>query len=795
MHLATTKPAQPYVIEEVVLDRRLRRPGDIVRALFAIATIVAVGLLAYVAHRTTSGIDQDITQGANQLPAALRFIASLVSAVSVILFPSVACVELLVRGRGRQLAEALAALLVTATILTVASWAIFRLGSDRLLASFAGTTNIKLANPFNVLLGGFTAFITVARLMSRPRINVFSVVILSCIGLASIVAGGITASGLGVSILCGWAVGLLFRYILGTDTTRPASRDILNMLVTLGFRIKALTASEGMDTGRRYYATTHEGQRLDIVVLDRDLEGAGLLGSFYRSLRLRDDPGAIGSSMRAQLDRIALNSWAISTAGIRTPHLLAAAEVGPDAAILVFEHITGLCFDDIDHPLGDAELVGAWEIVRDLQAARIAHRALSAENLMLGADGQVYVTGLADGAIAASDVLMRIDVAELLITLSHVSDPERAIAAGRTVMGNTGLTRALPALQNVALSNATRQVVKQNKELLSDMRTRLLTFVPDGARLERIDIERIKPRTLLTIALGTIAAYILLTQLGRVNMVELLRSSRPGWLVVALGFSTLTYVAATMTLVGVVPEKISFIKTFFTQWAASFATLVAPPTLGSVAINVRFLSKQKLSSALAGASVAVAQVMAFLSHTTLFLIVAIAAGTSKDFGFKPSRSVVLIVVFAALVISVLLMIPKIRNMAIHRVKPFIGQVVPRLTSLANQPAKLATGISGVMLMNIAYCSCLIASVRAFTDSGTIAGIALVYLAGSVVGQAAPTPGGLGAVEAAIAAGLTTTGIDGDIAVSATLVFRLVTFWIPVLPGWIAFQRLQKSGDL
>ena len=141
------------------------------------------------------------------------------------------------------------------------------------------------------------------------------------------------------------------------------------------------------------------------------------------------------------------------------------------------------------------------------------------------------------------------------------------------------------------------------------------------------------------------------------------------------------------------------------------------------------------------------------------------------------------------------MIPKIRDMVISRVKPFIGQVIPRLTSLANQPAKLATGVSGVLLMNVAYCACLIASVRAFTDDGTIAGIALVYLAGSVVGQAAPTPGGLGAVEAAIAAGLTATGIDGDVAVSATLVFRLVTFWLPVLPGWVAFQRLQKSGDL
>jgi uncharacterized protein (TIRG00374 family) len=90
---------------------------------------------------------------------------------------------------------------------------------------------------------------------------------------------------------------------------------------------------------------------------------------------------------------------------------------------------------------------------------------------------------------------------------------------------------------------------------------------------------------------------------------------------------------------------------------------------------------------------------------------------------------------------------------------------------------------------------LIASVRAFTTDSSIAAIALVYLAGSIVGQAAPTPGGLGAVEAALAAGLTAAGIDPGIAISATLVFRLMTFWIPTIPGWFAFRNLQRTGDL
>ena len=78
---------------------------------------------------------------------------------------------------------------------------------------------------------------------------------------------------------------------------------------------------------------------------------------------------------------------------------------------------------------------------------------------------------------------------------------------------------------------------------------------------------------------------------------------------------------------------------------------------------------------------------------------------------------------------------------------------------------------------------------------TIAVVAVVYLAGATLGQAAPTPGGLGAVEAALAAGLTAGGLDGGIAVSAVLLFRLLTFWIPTIPGYWSFNWLTRKGLL
>ena len=786
--------ASTLVIEDAVIDRRLRRPADLVRFAFTVFAIVIVGLLAYVAQRTTTGIDQDIVQGANRLPAPVILITNLVSGFGALIFPVAAALDLLIRKRARQLVESIAALLVTVVLLSVSSWALIQSGLDRLLITFAGTNDPESAVPFSIVVGGLAAFTTVARIMSRPRWNTLAGIVIGSIALANIVSGGVTAAGLGVSLLAGWATGLLIRYLLGTDTTRPSGNEIAKAMTALGLPLTLLRAAEVLESGRRYDASTTDGQRIDLIVLDRDLEGAGLAQAVYRSVRLRDDTGGSGTSMRRRLERIALNSWAISTAGIPTQHLIAVAEVGPDAAVLAFQHVPGRTFDSIGHTLGDAELAGAWEIVRDLQSARIAHRALTAENFLQANDGRVYIQGLEDGTVAASDVLLRIDLAESLVTLSIAADPVRAIQAGRVVLGDAGLARALPALQPVALSSQTRSQLKLNRELLTTLRATILQNMPES-HVEEIEIERVKPRTLLAIFAGTIAAYLLFAQLGRVNFREIFQVADTGWIITGLAFSVLTYVAATLALSGVVPERLSFWGTFQAQWAASFATLVAPPTLGSVAINVRYLSKQGMHAALAGASVAVAQALAFFSHIIFLFIAVVVAGTSSDFSFRPPRTAIIVFLIVALSISALFTIPNFRRWSAEKIQPIFSQVLPRLSSLANQPAKLATGVFGVLLLNLAYCACLVASVRAFTSDASIAAIALVYLAGSVVGQAAPTPGGLGAVEAALAAGLTAAGIDPGIAISATLVFRLLTFWFPTIPGWFAFRNLQRTGNL
>ena len=60
-------------------------------------------------------------------------------------------------------------------------------------------------------------------------------------------------------------------------------------------------------------------------------------------------------------------------------------------------------------------------------------------------------------------------------------------------------------------------------------------------------------------------------------------------------------------------------------------------------------------------------------------------------------------------------------------------------------------------------------------------------------RTAPKPGGLGAIEAALVAGLTGVGMQARPAVSAVLLYRLATCWLPVLPDWLCWRFLQHRG--
>ena len=85
-------------------------------------------------------------------------------------------------------------------------------------------------------------------------------------------------------------------------------------------------------------------------------------------------------------------------------------------------------------------------------------------------------------------------------------------------------------------------------------------------------------------------------------------------------------------------------------------------------------------------------------------------------------------------------------------------------------------------MTLAYIVALACAANAFDGGPLLAQVGAVYLGASLLAAAAPTPGGLGAMEAALVAGFTAIGMDGAIAVATVLSYRLATYWLPILPG-------------
>jgi len=787
------------VIEDGVIPRRVRRPIDLLRLATALVAFGAIVAISYFLTATSSGIGQDLVDASSRLPDLLRTALSFVGGLGVLALPVAAAVDLLVRRRPRQLVDAVSATVLVFGIALLTNFLMATFASAQLSLAITGGSEPGARAALNGITAGLVAFITVARLLGRGRWGFLAILTVVAVAIVALTTSSNTATVITLSILLGWAVGLAIRYTLGTPTTRPTGMQVADALDKAGLPITILRATKNTRRGREYTAHTRGYERLRVLVFDRDLEGAGLASAAWRQLRLRTDPANPSVfSMRAQIEHAALMSYAATAAGGRTPRLRAAVEVGPDSTLLAYDHIEGRTFAELGPgTVGDAELDAVFSAVRTLHDERIVHRALTPEQLIKGSDGEIWLAGVQHGAIAASDVQERIDLAELLCTAALLTDPTRAVETGTRIFGTDRIARALPALQKVALSPETRRRLRGNKELIGKLRDELIALRPAGAETEQLELRRIKPRTLFTIVAGSIAAYVLLSQLAQVDLIGLARSAEWNWALLALGLSFLTFIGASLSLSGFVPEKLSHIRTFAAQLAAGFATLVSPPTVGAVAVNVRYLQKSGLHPALAAASVGVSQVFAFVVHIALLTGTAIAAGQSASFHFSPPKAAVIGVIVVVVILALLLLLGPVRKIISDRLRPILVEVGPRLITVAQRPWKIVEGVGGILLLNTSFALCMIACVEAFGAGSAVnwPAIALVYLAGSTLGQAAPTPGGLGAVEVAYVAGLTAAGIDPGIAVSATLLFRLLTFWLPTIPGYWSFNWLQKIGSL
>lgn len=865
--------------DEPLLAARVHRPSDLMRLLVGVLGIVIVLAIAAFAHGTTSGLAQDIDKGTDQAPDLLIKFAGLTASIGVLLVPVAFAIERLVKRDGLRIADGvLAAVLAHGVTLATDLWvAKAAPGSiqEALTRPSPGDLH-ALTDPVHGYLAPVIAYMTAVGMSRRPRWRVVLWVVLLLDAFTMLVTGYTTPFSIILTVLLGWSVAYGTLYAVGSPNVRPTGQTLLAGLRHVGFHPVSAARedapdSEHGDRGRRYFVTLEDGPPLDVTVIDREQQAQGFFYRVWRRLTLRGITQRRSlQSLRQALEQEALLAYAAIAAGANAPKLIATSELGPDAVILVYEHTGGRTLDSLpDDVITDELLCDTWRQVQALQSRRIAHRRLAGDAVLVDRSGTVILTDLRGGEIAAGDLVLRMDIAQLLTAFGLRVGAERAVATAVDVLGPDAVADCLPLLQPIALTRSTRATLRKlarersqrereavleasrkdklaraaeadaeadaeaveaaegggkgpdrktvraekqaekqaidvaldqarEEDLLTQIRHQVLLIRPQ-APVEPAQLERIRPRTLISFIAGAIGAYFLLSQLTHVDFNTIVGEAEWGWVAVAVACSALSYFAAAMSLLGFVPERVPFLRAVQAQIAGSFVKIVAPAAVGGVALNTRFLQRSGVRSGLAVASVGASQLFGLGSHIMLLMIFGYVTGTEKTPSLSPSRTVIAGLLSVAVLVLVVTAIPFLRKFVVTRVRSLFAGVVPRMLDVLQRPQKLLTGIGGMLLLTLTFVLCLDASVRAFSTTEmkplTLASVAVVFLAGNALGSAAPTPGGVGAVEATLTFGLIAVGVPKDVAAPAVLLFRLLTLWLPVLPGWLFFNHLTRKGLL
>ena len=279
-----------------------------------------------------------------------------------------------------------------------------------------------------------------------------------------------------IALLCGWFAGALAVAALGAPSMRPSIEAIQAGLAAVGVELRELHRADVDARGSSpYFGTTVDGTPLFVKALGEDERSADLMFRTYRRIMPRDlgDEKA-DASLRRTVEHEALVALAVRDLGVRTPRFVAFAQADPNGFVLAYEQIAGKSFDRVPlEQMTDDALGGIWDQLALMRRHRVAHRDLRLANVFLGDDGQSWIIDFGFSELAASDLLLRTDVAELLASSTTVIGPERAIAVAASVVGPDALVDAASRLQLGTLSGATRTAMKASPGLLEDLRGRL----------------------------------------------------------------------------------------------------------------------------------------------------------------------------------------------------------------------------------------------------------------------------------------------------------------------------------
>ncbi|MGW7265974.1 lysylphosphatidylglycerol synthase transmembrane domain-containing protein [Streptomyces sp. NPDC054842] len=271
-----------------------------------------------------------------------------------------------------------------------------------------------------------------------------------------------------------------------------------------------------------------------------------------------------------------------------------------------------------------------------------------------------------------------------------------------------------------------------------------------------------------------------------------LRGADWPWLAVAVAATCLTWVAAAFTRQGAVVERLPARRLLAAQFAAGAANHLLPTGLGASAVNLRFMTVCGVPLPRASAALALYLLAESISRVGLLVVLlfvfpdALRPGT-----LVPSDAVgpLLVAGVAGLcaVAAALLLVRRVRT----AVGTFLRTALGEARSVHVSPARACGLWGGALAFPVLQAAGLAAVGRALDVPVPPAHLAVAYLAATVAVALVPVPGGIGSVEAALIVTLVAAGSPAALATAAVLGYRIITVWLPLLPGALTLGALVR----
>ncbi len=783
---------------ELTPSDRIRSPGDVLRLLSGLVVIVLGLVLALFAGDTLGGAEADLARSLSSVPSRWERALLGVAEVAIVTSSIAIAVFLAVTRRRRLLAWLFATIVITSTL----TFLLGLLLTNNQVEVIQGVNTAQDwfgANP-SFPTSGLMAGVTGAIVFGSPWMTnrwrnagwaTLAVLVFMRLAFSSDPSVDVIAA-IGIGITIGAAM-LLLR---GAPSLEPSSTEIVEALRAAGIHPRRIRQLAPGHTTVTYCVTPLDGGDLHVGLRTPHDRSADALTHLWKSLRLRaDEVDAPFNTIRQRVEHEALALELAGRSGARVPSLVGLIAAGEESIGVVEQEIAGTPASELE--IDQDRLQDIWAQVAKLHAAGIAHRGLTLRRVMIDDDGEAWLTGFHRARLATNARERALDVAQLLADTAVEVGAERAVDAAVESLGSEAAAAAYPLLQPLALPRSTRSAMRERGDVLADLRTRLqLRCHIEDPELERI--ERVRPRTIVTIVALTLGFYLVLPQLADLrSTADAFASADWAWAPWIIVGSAASYVFAAVSFVGAVPDTVPYVPALRAQLASSFVSLIAPANSGALALGVRFLQRSGVDSAPAAASVALNTVAGLVVHLALLLVALLWGGTASigEFSFTDA-SIVLGGIAILLALAGLSLLHRgVRDRVLGPLRDAVRSAAASIGTVMTNPIRVLQLLGGSIGITVSYLVAMAAAVEAFGGGPSLSQVAVAYLLASALASVAPTPGGLGAFEAAAITALTGFGMSSGAAVSATLSFRLATYWLPILPGWVSFSWMQHHEEL